>query len=107
MKTNKKGQLGSSLAGGILFIIVIATLVVVSLGVLNGIASDEIDDNKGTATCNETSGIYTGCSAGYNSTQNAITGAGNISGKLPLIATIIVSVFLLGLVIGIVALFRR
>lgn len=88
---NKRGQLGSNgLIAGILLLVVVAVVAVVGFSMLDGLDDD-----------------FAASSAEANATANAVTGISNVTAKLPLVATIVVSVFLLSLVIGIVALFRQ
>ena len=81
------------------------TLVVVGIGtayglsVLSDLKTDFKNDNLGTLTCNSTSGVYTGCGAAYNATDDAIRGVGKLPEKLPLIATVIVAVIIIGILV--------
>ena len=65
------------------------TLVVVGIALAFGL--QVLGDVKGDMTAN---------SAEANATQDAITGVGNFTSKLPLVATIIVAVVVIGLVVN-------
>ncbi len=88
---NKKGQVVSnSLVGGVLLLVVAAVVAVVGLSMLDGL-DDDFAPNSTEA----------------NASDSAKEGISNITGKFGLIGTIIVSVFLLTLIVGITLIFRN
>lgn len=81
------------------------TFVVVGIGtayglsVLGDIRTDFFNQQTTTATCNSTSGTYTGCGYEYNATGSAIAATGKIPSKLPLIATVVVAAVIIGILV--------
>ena len=81
------------------------TLVVAGIGIAYGIdvLSDLKDDafaaQATTATCNSTSGVYTGCGAQYNATVDSISATAKIPEKLPMIATVVVAAIIIGVLV--------
>ena len=85
------------------------TLVVVGIALAFGLqvlGDIKGDMDGGTACGTNASGgsagtiLYTQCPAEYNATQDAVIGVSNFTSKLPLIATIIVAVVVIGLVVN-------
>ena len=81
------------------------TFVVVGIGVAYGLQvlgdlkTDFVGQQAVTATCNTSSGVYTGCGVEYNATQAAVVGVGKIPNKLPLIATVVVAAVIIGILV--------
>lgn len=87
-----------------LALVVGGILIAFGLQILGDIQDDMITN---TAACglNSTGGtggtlLYSGCGADYNASGEAITATGNIAEKIPLIATIVVAVLIIGLLVG-------
>jgi hypothetical protein len=75
------------------FIMLVAVVVIVSLLVFNlneDARDDLISSQAETATCNTTSGIYTGCGAAYNATLSSDSAVAKIPKSLKLLATAVV-----------------
>lgn len=66
-------------------------LGLVVAGILVAFGLQILGDVKGDMTAN---------SAEANATQDAIDGVGNLASKIPLIATIVVAVLIIGLLVG-------
>ena len=75
------------------FILLVAVIVIVSIMVFT-ISEDSREDivagQTETATCNATSGVYTGCGTAYNATLDADTAVAKIPKSLKLLGTAIV-----------------
>ena len=89
MKNNKKASFNLLIE----FAMVLAVITIVSIMIFN-VNEDARDDlvagQSTTATCNTTSGIYTGCGYGYNATQKSDEALYKIPSQLKLLATAVV-----------------
>ncbi len=107
-RLNKKGQIvQGSLIGGVLLLVIAAVVAVVGLNLLDGLGQDFVTNTNTVNTsigCNAT--VTNDCGAAFNASTDGRTGISNITSKFGLIGTIIVSVFLLTLIVGITLIFR-
>ena len=87
---------------GMLKVGIVALVFIVILGAAGAIALDAFgqDLTTGTATCNSSSGIVTGCPYAWNITNNGLTGVDNATGYIPTIGTLLGVGALVGVVIG-------
>lgn len=103
MFEKKKGQMASgiwALVGVVVAFIVIGLLVAFGNMILSDTRTDIITDTTGeTATCNASSGVYTGCSDAVAGTTDSIEANNKISSKSPLLATVIIAVTIIGFLI--------
>ena len=116
MALNKKGQ-GLSIGNNLLLLGVMILLIAgfiatlganVSKSLGDSVVSDAIARNGITASCNTTIGIYGGCGGiTYNTTIDNQNGIKAVSDQFDLSGTIIVMVFLLGLIFLAVAVFQN
>lgn len=103
---NKKGQM-SGMSGSVWAIVGVAVAfvvvgLVVAFGnlILGDTRADLIADTTGTtATCNVSSGTYTGCDDSVTATTNSIEANNKLSNKTPLLATVIIAVIIIGLLV--------
>jgi hypothetical protein len=75
------------------FILLVAVIVIVSLLVFSiseDAREDIFDAQIETATCNASSGIYTGCGTAYNATIDVDTAVAKIPKSLKLLGTAVV-----------------
>ena len=56
-----------------------------------------VNDQAVTATCNATSGTYTGCGYAYNSTNDASLGVSKLSSQFPTIGLVAAAVVVIGM----------
>ena len=75
------------------FILLVAVVIIVAIMVfsINEDARDDLISGQATtATCNTTSGIYTGCGTAYNSTVYSDEAVAKIPKSLKLLATAVI-----------------
>ena len=75
------------------FILLVAVIVIVSIMVFTITEDSRADifaQQNTTATCNATSGIYTGCGTAYNATLDAESAVAKIPKSLKLLGTAVV-----------------
>lgn len=85
-------------------LVVAGILVAFGLQILGDMQTDMVTQTTGCGL-NSTGGtagtlLYTGCGADYNATGDTIEGVSGLSSKIPLIATIVVAVLVIGLLVG-------
>ncbi len=102
----KKGQLSLGDAPTVVLLVGLVFLVMATIAFIGEKYGDSmIDQQAVTATCNETSGIYSGCGAAYNVTQDLQTEIGNNTSIAGIVLTIslvgIVLTILIGVFIGV------
>lgn len=75
------------------FILLVAVIVIVAIMVFT-ITEDQRDEivtgQATTATCNATSGVYTGCGTAYNATVDADSAVAKIPKSLKLLGTAVI-----------------
>lgn len=85
------------LTGAILAFIVVAVLTVIAFKIVGTVQKAEIAIKDGTiATCNSSSGTYTGCSIAYNGAEKVNTALNDMTGYYGIIAIIVILVVILG-----------
>lgn len=103
-RMNKKGQMSGAvwgLVGVAVAFVVVALVLAFGAMILADTRTDMMPANASyTATCNETSGIYTGCDHAVLTAGYGLESTSKLSDKLPLIATVIVAVIIIGLLIA-------
>ena len=75
------------------FILLVAVIVIVSIMVFTiteDAREDIVSGQTATATCNTTSGIYTGCGVAYNATLDTDTAVAKIPKSLKLLGTAVI-----------------
>ena len=84
----------------IAIVFVVATIAI-SYGatVLANLKASQVAGQAVTATCNSSSGVYTGCGYAYNATGKGEESLWNLATNLPLIALIIVAAIIIGVLI--------
>jgi len=97
-KIKKKGQLSLGDAPTVVLLVGLVFLVMATIAFVGEKYGDSmIAQQVETATCNTTSGIYTGCGAAYNVTQSLQTEIRNNTS----IAGIVLTISLVGIVLTI------
>jgi hypothetical protein len=100
---NKKGQ--QSITGVFATIIGIALVLMVA-GIFMAYDADIVSDiqsdfvpSVATATCNASSGTYTGCGYGYNITRENLAAASDLSSKQGTLTNIAIAVVIISLLL--------
>jgi hypothetical protein len=81
----------------------VAIGVLLSFGL--SVQTDIRDDFAGFANCGQNSSggtsvkIYTACGYDYNASQNSVVASSNLSGKLPVLGTILIAAIVVGVLI--------
>ena len=100
---NFKAQTGlNAMVPTIITFVIVAVVAVLGLQLLGDQADDQAAE---TLTC--AAGNATDCNAGYNATQDAIDGVSKFPEKLPMIASVLVLVLIIGILIAAFAFKRR
>ena len=95
-KIDKKAQLSLGDAPTVVLLVGLVFLVMATIAFVGEKYGDSmVAQQETTATCNTTSGIYTGCGAAYNVTTDLQTEIGNNTS----IAGIILTISLVGIVL--------
>ena len=95
-KIQKKGQLSLGDAPTVVLLVGLVFLVMATIAFVGEkYRNSMVAQQTVTATCNTTSGIYTGCGAAYNVTQDLQTEIGNNTS----IAGIVLTISLVGIVL--------
>jgi len=80
------------------FVIVVATFIItVGSTMLGSLQQNAYSE---TATCNATSGIYTGCSVAWNVTSLGSGGIATMASWLPLISLVVVLSIVIGVIVN-------
>ena len=94
--------------GGVALTLVVAGILIAFGLQILGDLRDSDSDVGVTASCglNSSGGssgtiAYTACGADYNATVDAVEAVGKLGTKIPLIATIVIAVIVIGLLVGI------
>ena len=105
-KLGKKGQLSLGDAPTVVLLVGLVFLVMATIAFIGEKYGNSIQEAQTeTATCNATSGVYTGCGAAYNVTADLQTEIGNNTSIAGIVLTIslvgIVLTILIGVFIGV------